>query len=89
LPYPILFCSVQIAYTESERLIGDPVKFQIKRNMKNTILFPMRFLGLNAACQDQLDLEHKFTTTKAIALESGKLAFEVTQMGKKHTFTVE
>lgn len=57
--------------------------------MKNTILFPMRFLGLNAACQDQLDLEHKFTTTKAIALESGKLAFEVTQMGKKHTFTVE
>jgi hypothetical protein len=51
------FCSVQIAYTETERIIGDAVKFQHKKNFKNTVLFPTRFLGLNAECKEQLELE--------------------------------
>ena len=84
-----LFCSVQIAFTDAERIIGDSVKFQIKRNMKNTILFPMRFLGLNAGCKEQIDYEQKFTTTKVIEFDNKKLGFEVTQQGVKHTLTIE
>ena len=84
-----LFCSVQIAYTDAERIIGDSVKFQIKRNMKNTIIFPMRFLGLNAGCKEQIDYEQKFTTTKVIEFDNKKLGFEVTQQGVKHTLTIE
>lgn len=48
---------VEVAYTDAERLIGDSVKFQIKKNLKNTILFPTRFLGLNSECKDQLAYE--------------------------------
>jgi heat shock protein 4 len=70
-------------------MIGDSVKFQVKRNMKNTIHFPMRFLGLNSGCQEQIDIEHKFTTTKCVEFENKKLGFEVTQMGKKHHLTIE
>jgi len=42
----------QVAYTEAERIAGETVKTQIRRNCKNSILFPTRFLGLNAACQE-------------------------------------
>jgi heat shock protein 4 len=73
---------VQIAYTDAERLIGDPVKFQIKKNMKNTILFPTRFLGLNSECKEQLAIEQKFCTHKVTTLPNKKVGFEVTQQGK-------
>jgi len=43
---------VQIAYTTEERIIGDSVKFQHRKNLKNTVIFPMRFLGLNTECKD-------------------------------------
>ena len=46
------FGSVQVAYTDQERLIGESVRFQIKKNLKNTILFPTRFLGLNSECKE-------------------------------------
>jgi len=46
------FGSVQIAYTDQERLIGESVRFQIKKNLKSTILFPTRFLGLNSECKE-------------------------------------
>ena len=41
-----------VAYTNEERLAGESVKTQIRRNFKNSILFPMRFLGLNTACTE-------------------------------------
>jgi len=65
------------------------VKTQIKRNFKNSILFPTRFLGLNATCAEQIAHEKKFITHKVSTLANNKLAFEVTQAGNTHTFTVE
>lgn len=61
----------------------------MKRNMKNTIIYPMRFLGLNAGCKEQIATEEKFCCTKTIEFENKKLGFAVTQMGNKHTFTIE
>ena len=82
-------CPVQVAYTETERIGGEAVKFQIKKNFKNTILFPTRFLGLNSECKEQLELEKRFTTHKVVEMDNKKVGFEVQQMGKKYTFTVE
>ena len=82
-------CSVCIAYQQQERLIGDAVKTQIKRNFKNSVLFPTRFLGLNATCQEQVNHEKRFTTHKVVSLDNNKIAFEVTQAGNTHTLTAE
>lgn len=78
-----------MAYSDQERLIGDHVKPQLKKNFKNSILYPTRFLGLNSECKDQIALEERFTTHKFVPLENKKLGFEVTQMGQKHSFTIE
>ena len=78
-----------IAYQQQERLIGDPVKTQIKRNFKNSVLFPTRFLGLNAQCAAQLELEKRFITHNIVPMANNKIAFEVTQSGNKHVFSVE
>ena len=81
---------VQIAYTASERLIGESVKTQIRRNFKNSILFPTRFLGLNTACAEQLKIEEKFTTHKIIKNEeTNKISFACEQMGTSHEFSCE
>jgi hypothetical protein len=60
------------------------VKFQVRKNMKNSILFPTRFLGLNSGCQQQLGLEKRFITTKLCEFENKSLGFEVMQMGQKY-----
>lgn len=78
-----------IAYCAQERLIGDSVKTQIKRNFKNSVLFPTRFLGLNAQCQAQLEIEKRFTTHKIVPMSNNKIGFEVTQAGNTHIFTIE
>ena len=78
-----------LAYTASERVIGDAAKTQAKRNFKNTLAFPTRFLGLNMQCQAQLELEKRFTTFKIVPLTNNKIGFEVTQAGNTHSFTVE
>ena len=57
--------------------------------MKNSILFPTRFLGLNSECKEQLSIEKKFTTHKLVEVDNKKLAFEVVQMGNKHNFSIE
>lgn len=80
---------VVIAYQQQERLIGDSVKTQIKRNFKNSVLFPTRFLGLNAQCSAQLELEKKFITHKMVPMANNKIAFEVVQQGNTHVFTIE
>jgi len=43
---------VQCAFTDAERLAGEGVKPQTRRNFKNTLLYATRFLGLNTACQE-------------------------------------
>ena len=45
-----------------ERLIGDSCINQLRRNLKNSILYPTRFLGLTSQCQEQLTRELKFIT---------------------------
>jgi len=80
---------VQLAYTAEERLIGDSVKFQIRKNMKNTILFPTRFLGLNAQCETQLALEKRFISHDLVMLDNKKIVIEVSSQGNKHQMTIE
>jgi heat shock protein 4 len=70
-------------------LIGDPVKFQIRKNLKNTVLFPTRFLGLNAGCEGQLALEKRFCCHKTVELENRKIGFEVVQQGQQLRLTAE
>jgi molecular chaperone DnaK (HSP70) len=41
-----------VAYTAQERLAGEAVKVQHRRNFKNSVAFPTRFLGLNTACTE-------------------------------------
>lgn len=62
---------------------------QIKRNFKNSVLFPMRFLGLNSQCSGQLEKEKRFTTHKIVSLSNNKIGFELVQGGNQHVFTVE
>lgn len=69
---------VQVAYTEAERLAGDSVKFQIKKNFKNSVLFPMRLLGLNQSCAAQLELEQRFMTSQVVACDNMKIGLELT-----------
>jgi molecular chaperone DnaK (HSP70) len=81
---------VLIAFQRAqERIIGDPVKAQIKRNLKSSFMFPTRFVGLNATCKDQIDIEKKYVTHEVITAENNKLEFEVGQMGKTHRLTME
>lgn len=80
---------VQVAFTDKERLAGEGVKPQINRNFKNTVIFPTRFIGLNTACVDQLELEKRFTTCDVVEMENCKLGFKVKQMGVEYTLTVE
>lgn len=80
----------RVAYTPTERIVGEGVGTQIRRNFKNSILFPTRFLGLNTACADQLKIEKKFICHKVnMNQETNKISFEVEQMGTKHEFSVE
>lgn len=65
------------------------MKTQIKRNFKNSVLFPTRFLGLNAQCAAQLELEKRYITHKMVPMQNNKIAFELEQAGNKHVFTIE
>ena len=65
------------------------MKAQIKRNLKNSIMFPTRFAGLNATCKEQIDIEKKYVTHEVTPAENNKLEFEVSQMGKTHKLTIE
>ena len=78
-----------VAYTTAERLIGDAVKTQVKRNFKNSILYLTRFLGLNATCKEQLAQEMLFCPQKLIEFSNNKIGFEVVQDGQKLQLTVE
>ena len=77
------------AFTDEERLIGDPAGNQMKKNFKNTLQFFSRFLGLNQDCVEQLEEEKKFITYKVINTENKKIAFEVSCRGDTLTLTAE
>lgn len=69
--------------------MGDPVKFQIRKNMKNTIVFPSRFLGLNQECAEQIKLEKRFITHDITYLDNKKLAFKIKSMDEEYQLTIE
>ena len=49
-----------VAYTTEQRLTGNMVVTQMRRNKDNSILFPTRFLGIDS--QTQLDIEKAFVS---------------------------
>jgi heat shock protein 4 len=65
------------------------VRFQIKKNFKNTVIFPTRLMGLNTNCKEQIELEQRFMTHKIVPLDNLKIGIEVNQMGQQYQFTVE
>ena len=69
--------------------MGDAVKPQIRRNLKGSFLFPTRYLGLNATCKEQIDIEQQFVTHEPLTGENNKLEFEVNQMGQTHKMNME
>jgi heat shock protein 4 len=78
-----------VAYTEHERLGGESVKTQQRKNFKNSLTFLTRFLGLNGACAAQIELEKKFVTFKVVTGKNNKLEFPVTHQGEAHNFNIE
>jgi molecular chaperone DnaK (HSP70) len=67
-----------VAYTDAERLGGESVKTQQRKNFKNSLTFLTRFLGLNGACKEQIEIEKKFITFKVVTGKNNKLEFPVT-----------
>jgi len=68
---------VMVAYTSQERMAGESVKSQLTRNYKNSIVFPTRFLGLNAACAEQLKIEERYITHTITSASDGRLLFPI------------
>jgi heat shock protein 4 len=71
-----------VAYTDEERLIGDAAMNQQKKNFKNTLQFFTRYIGLNAECVEQLQIEQQYTTYKIVPLENTKIGFEISIRGQ-------
>lgn len=65
------------------------MKFQIRKNVLNSIIFPTRFLGLNADCTEQLEIEKRFITNKLDFFENKKVGFKVKSQGEEYSFTTE
>ena len=78
-----------VAYTDEERLIGDAAMNQHKKNFKNTLQFFTRYIGLNAECVDQLQIEQQYTTYKIVPLENTKIGFEISIRGETKVVTPE
>ena len=78
-----------VAYTEQERLGGESVRTQHRKNFKNSLTFLTRFVGLNGACRDQLAIEQKHVTFKTKIGQNNKLQFPVTHQGVDHLFSIE
>lgn len=60
--------------------MGDTAKAKIKKNLKNSIFYPARYLGKMKPFQ--LGLERSFNFCKA-RLENDKVVFNVMSNGKK------
>ena len=84
------FCSTTpsfVAFTDTERLIGDAAKNQVAMNPMNTVFDAKRLIGRKFAdAEVQADMKH--FPFKVID-KSGKPAIEVEFKGEKKTFTPE
>ncbi len=72
-----------VAFGDSERLIGDPALAQQRSNHKNTVTNVLRFVGLNADCEEQLAVEKAYTSVKINEREDKKITFSVVNKGEK------
>jgi heat shock protein 1/8 len=76
-----------VAFTDTERLIGDSAKNQVAMNPANTVFDAKRLIGRKFAdAEVQADMKH-FPFT--IIDKAGKPVIEVEFMGEKKKFTPE
>jgi len=77
-----------VAFTDSERLIGDAAKNQVARNPANTVFDAKRLIGRKFTDEAvQADMKHWPFKVKADA--SGKPVIEVNYQGEQKTFHAE
>ena len=77
-----------VAFTDSERLIGDAAKNQVAMNPTNTVFDAKRLIGRQLTdASVQSDMKH--WPFKVVAKADGKPLIEVNYMGEKKTFMPE
>jgi len=77
-----------VAFTDSERLIGDAAKNQTAMNPHNTVFDAKRLIGRKVAdAEVQSDMKH--WPFKVVAKEAGKPVIEVEYRGETKQFTPE
>lgn len=77
-----------VAFTDSERLIGDAAKNQVARNPENTVFDAKRLIGRKFSDKEvQNDMKH--WPFKVIDGAGGKPKVQVDYMGQKKTFEPE
>jgi L1 cell adhesion molecule like protein len=77
-----------VAFTETERLIGDAAKSQVSMNPENTVFDAKRMIGMKFSDSAvQSDMKH--WPFKVVAGPDGKPIIEVTYQGNKKTFSAE
>lgn len=79
---------VVVGYGPNERFIGEQGAVQLKSNFKNTVIYPLRFLGMKGN-SPHLDYESKFIYNKLTTLPDGRIGFSVTHQGENRIFLPE
>ena len=73
-----------VAFTKSERLVGDAAKRQAVTNSRNTVYSVKRFMGRKF---DEIAEEAKLVPYKVVKAPNGDAAVEVEDAGKKRVFS--
>lgn len=77
-----------VAFTDSERLVGDGAKNQLPQNPENTIYAIKRLIGRKYA-DTTVQNDKKLLSYEVVADKAGKPLVQVTVKGQKKTFTPE
>lgn len=76
-----------VAFSDTERLIGDAAKNQVSMNPTNTVFDAKRFIGRNFNDSDvQSDIKH---VSYSVVNKSGKPFMEVDYLGERKAFSPE
>jgi len=77
-----------VAFTDSERLIGDGAKNQVAMNPKNTVFDAKRLIG-RSFNDPSLQSDMKHWPFKVVPAEAGKPRIQVEHKGENKTFAAE